>query len=76
MSRSVASLAAVAALALAVPGLAGAQNLPGKVTLEARRAAVPINRILSAEVRTAIFDGVRPGSADRHKLWLTLEARY
>ncbi|MCW5761325.1 MAG: hypothetical protein KIS90_16265, partial [Phenylobacterium sp.] len=39
-------------------------------------AAVPMNRILSAEVRAAIFDGARPGFADRHKLWLTLEAKY
>lgn len=39
-------------------------------------AAVPINKILSAEVRAAVFDGARPGFADRHKVWLTLEAKY
>jgi hypothetical protein len=39
-------------------------------------AAVPINKVVSAELRTAFFDGARPGFADRHKVWLTLEARY
>lgn len=39
-------------------------------------AAVPLNRLLTAEVRTAVFDGARPGFADRHKVWLTLEAKY
>jgi hypothetical protein len=39
-------------------------------------AAIPINKVLSAELRTAFFDGARPGFADRHKVWLTFEARY
>jgi hypothetical protein len=39
-------------------------------------AAVPINKVLSAELRAAFFDGARPGFADRHKVWLSLEARY
>ena len=39
-------------------------------------AAVPINKLLTAELRAALFDGARPGFADRHKVWLTLEARY
>lgn len=39
-------------------------------------AGVPLGRRLSAELRAALFDGARPGFADRHKVWLTLEARY
>lgn len=39
-------------------------------------AGVPLTKILSAEVRAAVFDGARPGFADRHKVWLTLEAKY
>ncbi len=39
-------------------------------------AGVPLTKLLSAEVRAAIFDGARVGFADRHKVWLTLEARY
>lgn len=39
-------------------------------------ASVPLTKILSAEVRAAFFDGARPGFADRHKVWLTLEAKY
>ncbi|UTP38441.1 hypothetical protein M9M90_14610 [Phenylobacterium sp. LH3H17] len=39
-------------------------------------ASVPLTKILNAEVRAAFFDGARPGFADRHKVWLTLEAKY
>lgn len=39
-------------------------------------ASIPINKLLSAEVRAAVFDGARPVFADRHKVWLTLEAKY
>jgi hypothetical protein len=39
-------------------------------------AALPINKLLSAELRAAFFDGARPGFADRRKVWLTLEAKY
>lgn len=39
-------------------------------------AGVALTKTLSAELRTAIFDGARPGFADRHKVWLTLEAKY
>lgn len=39
-------------------------------------AGVPLSRNLSGEVRAAFFDGARPGFADRHKVWLTLEAKY
>lgn len=39
-------------------------------------ASVPPTEILTAEVRAAVFDGARPGFADRHKVWLTLEAKY
>ena len=39
-------------------------------------AATPLNKVLSAEVRAAFFDGARPGFADRQKIWLTLEAKY
>ncbi|WP_332766836.1 hypothetical protein [Phenylobacterium sp.] len=39
-------------------------------------ASVPLTKILSAEVRAAFFEGARPGFADRHKVWLTLEAKY
>jgi hypothetical protein len=39
-------------------------------------AALPINKLLSAELRAAFFDGAGQGFADRHKVWLTLEARY
>lgn len=39
-------------------------------------AGVPLTKLLSAEVRVAVFDGVRPGFADRQKVWLTLEAKY
>lgn len=39
-------------------------------------ASVPLNKILTAEIRAAVFDGAPPGFADRHKLWLTLEAKY
>ena len=39
-------------------------------------AGVPLNKILTAEVRAALFDGARPGFGDRHKVWLTLEAKY
>lgn len=39
-------------------------------------AGVPLTKFLSAEVRAAFFDGARPGFADRHKVWLTLEAKY
>lgn len=39
-------------------------------------AATPLNSVLSAEVRAAIFEGDRPGLADRQKVWFTLEARY
>lgn len=36
---------------------------------------VPLTKILSAEVPAALFDGARPGFADRHKVWLTLDAK-
>lgn len=39
-------------------------------------AAVPLGKQLSAEARVAVFDGARPGFADRRKVWLTLEAKY
>jgi len=39
-------------------------------------AATPLNKVLSAELRAAFFDGGRPGFADRQKIWLTLEAKY
>jgi hypothetical protein len=39
-------------------------------------AAVPLTKALSAEARAAVFDGARPGFADRTKVWLTLEAKY
>jgi hypothetical protein len=39
-------------------------------------AALPINKLLSTELRAAFFDGAQPGFADRHKIWLTLEAKY
>lgn len=39
-------------------------------------AGVPLTKLLSAEVRAAFFDGARVGFADRHKVWLTLEAKY
>lgn len=39
-------------------------------------ASVPLTKILTAEVRAAFFEGARPGFADRHKVWLTLEAKY
>jgi hypothetical protein len=39
-------------------------------------AGVPLTEFLSAEVRAAVFDGARAGFSDRHKVWLTLEARY
>jgi hypothetical protein len=39
-------------------------------------AALPISKLLSAELRAAFFDGARPGFADRRKIWLTLEAKY
>ena len=39
-------------------------------------ATTPLNAVLSAEVRAAIFQGDRPGFADRQKVWFTLEAKY
>lgn len=39
-------------------------------------AGVPLTKSLSAEIKAAFFDGVRPGFADRQKIWLTLEAKY
>jgi hypothetical protein len=39
-------------------------------------AATPLNSVLSAEVRAALFEGDRPGFADRQKVWFTLEAKY
>ncbi len=39
-------------------------------------AAVPLSKLLTAEARVAVFDGARPGFADRQKIWITLEAKY
>jgi hypothetical protein len=39
-------------------------------------AGVPLTKVLSAELRAAVFHGARVGFADRHKVWLTLEAKY
>ncbi|MBJ7410301.1 MAG: hypothetical protein JHD15_08040 [Phenylobacterium sp.] len=36
----------------------------------------PLTKALSAEVKAALFDGARPGFADRTKVWMTLEYRY
>ncbi|MDQ0464431.1 hypothetical protein QO010_002212 [Caulobacter ginsengisoli] len=39
-------------------------------------ASVPITKRLTVEARAASFDGVRPGFADRRKVWLTLETKF
>jgi hypothetical protein len=39
-------------------------------------AGLPLSKTLTAEIKGAFFEGARPGFADRHKIWLTLEAKY
>lgn len=38
--------------------------------------AAPITSMVTAEAKAALFDGARPGFADRTKVWLTLELKY
>ena len=38
--------------------------------------AAPLSKMVSAELKAAVFDGARPAFADRTKVWLTLEFRY
>lgn len=38
--------------------------------------AVPVKKEINAELRAAFFDGARPGFADRHKAWLTVDAKH
>jgi hypothetical protein len=38
--------------------------------------AIAATKMLSAERRVAVFDGARPGFADRHEAWPAFEARH
>ncbi|HEY0649346.1 hypothetical protein [Phenylobacterium sp.] len=40
------------------------------------QVAAPLSKMVSAELKAALFDGARPAFADRTKVWLTLEFRY